>query len=57
MQCIFSKALAKHSLNGFPQKVSRAFISITFCGNGFDEATRRPRIASGLNMSSAVSAQ
>jgi hypothetical protein len=57
MQCIFSKFVANQSLHGFPQKVSRVFISITFCGNGFDEAMRQSRIASGLNMSSAVSAQ
>lgn len=57
MQCIFSKAIAKKSLHGFPQKVSRVFLSITFCGNGFDEAMQRPQIASGLNISSAVSAQ
>jgi hypothetical protein len=57
MQCIFSKALAKQSLHGFPRKVSRVFISITLCGNGFDEAMQRPRIAASLNISSAVSAQ
>jgi hypothetical protein len=57
MRRIFSKALAKQSLHGFPQKVSRVFISITFCGNGFDEAMQRPRLAASLTMSSAVSAQ
>lgn len=57
MQCIFSKVVAKQSLNGVPQKLSRVFTSITFCGNGFDEAMQRPRIASSLNMSSVVSAK
>jgi hypothetical protein len=57
MQCIFSKVVAKQSLHGFPQKVSRVFTPITFYGNGFDEAMQRPRIASGLNMPSAVSAK
>lgn len=57
MQRIFSKVVAKQSLNGVAQRLSRVFTSITFCGNGFDEAMQRPRIASGLNMSSVVSAQ
>ena len=57
MQCIFSKVVAKQSLNGVAQRLSRVFTSITFCGNGFDEAMQRHRIASGLNMSSVVSAQ
>lgn len=57
MRCIFSKAVAMQSLHRFPQKVSRVFVSIKFCGNAFDEAMQPPRIASSLTMLSAVSAQ